>query len=238
MNFSVFEMTRAWAQSRGLDIWSTSEVDSTSNEAKRQGLEAVKTNKIYLADQQSSGRGRGDHIWNNSGPGDALLSTWAYRLPSPAQHITAPLLGLAVFEAAMATWPAQPFGLKAPNDLLLDRKKVGGLLTEALSQGEDHLLLVGLGINVFAAPKDVELAGALSERFDVQAGDYNLFLNHLERRLHNVRHDCQKQRLDPVTVDRLTKALKSHPRPNEIIEAVMPQGDLVVAGRRVPWQDI
>jgi biotin-[acetyl-CoA-carboxylase] ligase BirA-like protein len=50
--------------------------------------------------------------------------------------------------------------LKWPNDLYVGRRKIGGILTEACSQGEDTYVAVGVGLNVLGSPESLGVAGA------------------------------------------------------------------------------
>jgi BirA family biotin operon repressor/biotin-[acetyl-CoA-carboxylase] ligase len=94
---------------------------------------------IVLADHQSAGRGRQDHRWE-APEGTALLVSFV--LPPN------PLLSLAVgVAAAEACGPR--VRLKWPNDLLLDDKKLGGILVEATSAKA----VCGIGINLSWAPQ-------------------------------------------------------------------------------------
>jgi len=116
---------------------------------------------LVLASQQTQGRGRGTNRWW-SAPGAltfSLLLDSATVLPDihalPQVSVVA---ALAVCEALASLAPDQPVGLKWPNDVLLDRRKVCGILVESPARPPVRLA-IGIGINVnnsFAeAPEDV-----------------------------------------------------------------------------------
>jgi BirA family biotin operon repressor/biotin-[acetyl-CoA-carboxylase] ligase len=50
--------------------------------------------------------------------------------------------------------------LKWPNDLYVGRRKIGGILTEAVTQGEDTYVAVGVGLNVLGTPESLGVEGA------------------------------------------------------------------------------
>jgi BirA family biotin operon repressor/biotin-[acetyl-CoA-carboxylase] ligase len=104
---------------------------------------------IVLADHQSAGRGRHDHRWE-APDGAALLVSFV--LP------TNPLLSLAAGVAAAEACGTH-VRLKWPNDLLLDGKKLGGILVEATPDKA----ICGIGINLTWAP---EGAAKLDQRRD------------------------------------------------------------------------
>jgi hypothetical protein len=78
--------------------------------------------------------------------------------------VLAPLVGLALYEAAHKTWPDVAFNLKAPNDLYVHDKKIAGILIEAVlggPSGRDIRVVVGLGFNVLSAPSEISHATCL-----------------------------------------------------------------------------
>ncbi|TMC84709.1 MAG: biotin--[acetyl-CoA-carboxylase] ligase [Chloroflexi bacterium] len=93
---------------------------------------------IVIADYQTAGRGRFRRPWD-APAGTALLVSFVFK--------TDPLLSLAAgVAAAEACGP--PVLLKWPNDLLLDERKLGGILIET-AQGK---AICGVGINLSWAP--------------------------------------------------------------------------------------
>lgn len=101
-----------------------------------------------LARHQTAGRGRLQRPWVSS-PGDALnlsLGFTSYR-----HHPQPWLIGMAVAAAVAAAAHAR---LHWPNDLILDGKKVGGILTEII----DGVPVVGVGLNLNQTSFPAELA--------------------------------------------------------------------------------
>jgi len=94
---------------------------------------------VVLADYQTHGRGRLSHRWE-SPPGSALLVSFVLE-PNPLLSLAA---GIAAAEAC-----GGGVRLKWPNDLLLDGRKVGGILVEA----SPSQAVCGIGINLTWAPE-------------------------------------------------------------------------------------
>ncbi|HEY4260983.1 MAG TPA: biotin--[acetyl-CoA-carboxylase] ligase, partial [Schlesneria sp.] len=105
---------------------------------------------IVLTSHQLAGRGRGSNSWW-SGAGSLtvtfVLPVQEHRLP----HQIPLIAGLAVRNAVAAHSGIEDIQLKWPNDLLHHGKKLAGLLCERL----DHVDLIGLGLNVNVAMRDV-----------------------------------------------------------------------------------
>lgn len=112
-------------------------VDSTQDEAVRL-LRADEPVRYVFARSQTKGRGRFGREWY-SPPGDSLALSIV--LPEARQHPRPWLLGMALACAAAGVIHGR---VRWPNDLYLDGKKVGGILTEVI----DGIPLLGIGVNL------------------------------------------------------------------------------------------
>jgi len=112
---------------------------------------------VYIADEQTAGRGRGGHTWHSI-PGDGLYLSALIRPASPIPLADALWISLSTGLAAQRA-VQQTTGLltdiRWPNDLILNGKKVGGILVESTSAPATahhpaHLrfAVIGIGINV------------------------------------------------------------------------------------------
>lgn len=78
---------------------------------------------------------------------------------SPARYHECSFLMALVLRDTLAEFTAAQLSLKWPNDVLLDGKKCAGILIE--SEGvENEFLIIGIGINLYHAPKDLPYAAA------------------------------------------------------------------------------
>jgi len=100
---------------------------------------------VVVADHQTAGRGRLSHQWETRA-GTALLVSFVVE-PNPLLSLAA---GVAAAEAC-----GPGVRLKWPNDLLLDGRKVGGILVEASASKA----ICGIGINLTWAPKGAATLG-------------------------------------------------------------------------------
>jgi BirA family transcriptional regulator, biotin operon repressor / biotin---[acetyl-CoA-carboxylase] ligase len=122
-----------------------SELDSTNAEALRLSSAGEPQGLVVVADSQTSGRGRLGRSWWAE-PGTSLLASWLIRPALEPERL--PLLSLAAGTAAARAASAAAgveVRLKWPNDLLLDGRKLGGILAESDGHGA---VVVGLGLNV------------------------------------------------------------------------------------------
>jgi len=129
---------------------------STNDLAVEAGRQGAEEGLAILADRQTAGRGRRGRAWASPG-GVGLYTSILLRPRRPLSQV--PLLtlasGLAAAEAIeeVAGLPAR---LKWPNDILVNGRKVAGILTETASVDERvSQVVIGIGINVNHAPGDL-----------------------------------------------------------------------------------
>lgn len=140
-------------------VLSFATVDSTNEEAKRQAGEGAAEGTLVWARAQSAGRARRGRGWVSE-PGNLYMSVLLRPARPPA---AAAQLGfaaaLAVGEAVSPLLP-HPDGVsyKWPNDVLVDGRKVSGILLESQAAGEGRLdwLVVGIGVNLATFPETAE----------------------------------------------------------------------------------
>lgn len=116
---------------------------------------------LVAADCQSAGRGRLGRRWVTLAGASLAFSLVLRPSPQETDHLAlfSPLAGLAVSQALEKLFNLQPI-IKWPNDVLLNRKKVVGILAEAVWEGQKvNGVILGIGINV--APSSVPSAHEL-----------------------------------------------------------------------------
>jgi len=135
------------------------EIASTNTYAMQQGAAGAPHGSVYLADAQTAGRGRGAHTWA-SPPGSGLYVSVLLRpalAPGDALYISL-AAGLAVAVAVRGTTGISA-DLRWPNDILIGRRKLAGILTEMHAEATRvRYLVVGIGINVHQPEFPPELA--------------------------------------------------------------------------------
>ncbi len=120
-------------------------------------IEAVKTGQreatAWMASHQTAGRGRFQRAWH-SNPGESFALSivfWDY-----ADHSKPWLIGMA---AALAAAGATHGKVRWPNDIVLENKKLGGVLTEVITDPEGRRIpVVGIGINLMQTEFPAEIA--------------------------------------------------------------------------------
>jgi BirA family biotin operon repressor/biotin-[acetyl-CoA-carboxylase] ligase len=133
----------------GKRIYHFFKTDSTNRVALELGHAGEPEGAVVLAEEQTAGRGRAGNAWHS----ERATGIYATLLLRPRlAPVQAPLLtmmaGLSA-HAAMQGVTGLNVDLKWPNDLLINGKKVGGILTEMHAEpAQVRFVIVGIGINV------------------------------------------------------------------------------------------
>lgn len=130
------------------------EIGSTNEELRRRAAEGD-PGRIWLsARRQVSGRGRRGRVWE--APAGNLSASLLLRpeMPPSAAALYSFVACLAVADMLMALAPKAEVSLKWPNDALLNRRKAAGVLLETEGGPEAvKWLVIGVGVNLAAAPE-------------------------------------------------------------------------------------
>ncbi len=132
------------------------EIDSTNRKARELAGKGAPEGTVVLADAQTGGRGRLGRSWH-SPPGSNLYASLVLRPDTPAQ--TAPqitlMAGVAVARGLIRASGVEA-RLKWPNDVVIQGKKVAGILSEGEGEGSRvRLVILGMGVNINWLKKDM-----------------------------------------------------------------------------------
>lgn len=124
-------------------------IGSTNDEALAWANKGAPDFSIVIADEQTMGRGRMDRPWFTPA-GTALAFSLILRPTAAERPFLSRFVGLAALSICQ---PLQNFGLnpqiKWPNDILLNNRKIAGVLIELVWAGEDvQCVVIGIGLNV------------------------------------------------------------------------------------------
>jgi BirA family biotin operon repressor/biotin-[acetyl-CoA-carboxylase] ligase len=162
------------ADSRRFDIDLLAECDSTNSQLLARAEAGAPSGSVIVAERQTAGRGRRGRTWI-SAAGDSLTFSLYWRFASGTLPVGLSLaVGLAVARAVakvvgvtegnplLGTGGTAPPTLKWPNDILIEGRKLGGILVELLP-GSPHAAVIGIGINLrlpAAMPDEIRATAA------------------------------------------------------------------------------
>jgi len=148
------------------DLEHHAEIRSTNDRAIECGaLADVNLPFLIIADRQTAGRGRGSNRWW-TGPGSLAFSLLVgpETVGAAAASTCGPrrsglvglAVGVAVVDALAPLVPGHEIGIHWPNDVILDRRKLAGVLIEVLPDGK-HVIGIGVNTNNTAADAPEEV---------------------------------------------------------------------------------
>jgi BirA family biotin operon repressor/biotin-[acetyl-CoA-carboxylase] ligase len=134
-------------------------IGSTNTQAMAAAAEGAAEGSVFLAEEQTAGRGRAAHAWHSVRSAGIYCSVVLRPALPPSDVLVLSLAaGLAVHAAIQQIDARVPVDLKWPNDVLIAGKKVCGILTEMNAEATRvRYIVVGIGINVNHAsfPKEI-----------------------------------------------------------------------------------
>ncbi len=169
------------------------ETGSTMELASRLATTGATSGTAVLAGHQTAGRGRAGRTWATEPDTSILLSFVAHtRRQRPEFGALSLLLGLAVSETVDHCTGARS-AIKWPNDVLVEGRKIAGILvvSKALPHRDDLCLIAGIGLNVYdpasrlpdTATSIATVAATLPSFDDVLStllGNLTVVMNHFE----------------------------------------------------------
>ena len=193
------------------------ETTESTNDDLKAIQHSIKEGMVMIADEQTKGKGRnGRSFLSEKGKGIYLSLFLTPHLPIDQALKITTATAVASAEAIELTFSVKP-GIKWVNDLMIDQKKIGGILCEAgvdIHSGNIETMVVGLGINVFSQKFDeslLDIAGSIedfSQRKNTRNELIIAFLNRFDYWYKNLNHPYLIKRYkqysnilhDPVTV--------------------------------------
>ncbi len=173
----------------GRNIYIYEETDSTNTQAKQNSTE--KDGSIFIAETQTNGKGSRERSWI-SPKGDGI---WLSILLKP--DISPMTVSQITLVAGLAVCKAVGIGsmIKWPNDIVINGKKICGILTEmsATSEKVNHVVC-GIGINVNMAEFDDEIADRATSMYIESGQKYDR--NEIIAKLLNEFEYCYNKFLD------------------------------------------
>lgn len=161
------------------------EIDSTNEKAHSLAHEGFREGTVITADIQTRGRGRRGNSWHSPEGGLYCSIILKPNISTKDIPLIERMAGIAVCETIANLIPQGP-KIKAPNDILIEGKKVAGILIEAKGR-EDRpaYLIMGIGINCW--------------------GDLDSFPSYLKKRITTLSHEAGHLITPSETLDVLLK---------------------------------
>ena len=124
------------------------DVDSTNLYAKK-NIKTLKDKTVVCANRQTSGRGRFNRKWIDLGEGNIFMTI----VLKPSNNFSKVFPNITQYLSVVLCNTLEEYGInpsiKWPNDVLVDKKKIAGILSESVLQGSEIKgIALGIGINL------------------------------------------------------------------------------------------
>jgi len=152
-------------------VETVAEIDSTNEELKRRALTGAEAGLVLRSDLQTAGRGRRGRQWVSE-PGNLYVSLLLRPGKPPAEAATLGFVAAIALGRLLRAIVPVPVLHKWPNDVLVDGRKISGILLESggITGGRVDWLILGMGVNLRHHP-----VGSLYPTTDlIAAGGPNL----------------------------------------------------------------
>ncbi|MEY3566866.1 MAG: hypothetical protein RLZ19_880, partial [Actinomycetota bacterium] len=197
----VFRSTQVMAG--GWNVRWTDSTGSTNDDLWVAGRVGAPDRLVLVADHQTAGKGRLDRRWEAPAGANLLVSLLFRRIPE-VPHAVTHAVGLAAAQACEQVADVVA-ALKWPNDVVVGRQKLAGILSVAGpmegSPSRPSFVVVGLGLNVGWAPEGAASLVAESGRFVTRDDVLVALLNELDEVLSlspEQLHDRYRRRLSTL----------------------------------------
>ena len=166
--------------------------DSTNRVAMELGFVGEPEGTVVMAEEQTAGRGRAGRSWHSEKGTGLYFSILLRPRLSPAQALLLTMLAGVSAQAAVEAVTGLAPEIKWPNDLLLNGKKLGGILTEMHAEPSAvRFVVVGIGINTNQEKFPSELA-AIATSLRRESGRITFRLELLVRLLSQFENDYSR----------------------------------------------
>ncbi len=169
----------------GREVISYKKVDSTNDIAYQLAEKGVKEGTVILADEQSKGKGRHGRRWVSPSKGGIYMSCVLRPQITPNEIPMITLLAAVAAAKAVEDITSLDVSIKWPNDIMLDGKKVCGILTEIKAeQDRVDFVILGIGINVNTPVKQLPRgASSLKEESHRRGGETDILRVELVKKI-------------------------------------------------------
>ncbi|MFA5255527.1 MAG: biotin--[acetyl-CoA-carboxylase] ligase [Candidatus Omnitrophota bacterium] len=169
----------------GINVISYRKVDSTNNIAYELAEKGMKEGTVILADEQLKGKGRHGRHWSSPSRGGIYMSCILRPSIAPNQISKITLLAAIAVAQAIRDFSSLEVTIKWPNDIMMDRKKLCGILTEMKAEQDSaDFVVLGIGINVNSSIKHLPRgASSIMEELRHRGDKINLSRVDLARRV-------------------------------------------------------
>ncbi|BAK81616.1 biotin--[acetyl-CoA-carboxylase] ligase [Candidatus Arthromitus sp. SFB-rat-Yit] len=169
------------------DIYEFETISSTNDFAKQLCTNSPKNGTIIISNEQTKGKGRLGNTWSSKKDKGLYFSIIFKCINIKSNYETLTLMISLAISDLLKTYSLNP-KIKWPNDILIDDKKVCGILCELKQNSHENFIICGIGINLYHDISDfdesiINKATSIILNTNIKIIKYE-FINNLISHLH------------------------------------------------------
>lgn len=146
-------LTTKWLINQDIHYYRT--IDSTNIQAKKLAIQGAPEGTVVIAEEQTAGKGRLGRLWASPLGQGLWLSLILRPQITPLQAPKIIMVAAVALQETITEFTGLRVGIKWPNDILMEEKKIAGILVEMSGEMDTvNYLIVGIGVNMNMAKQD------------------------------------------------------------------------------------
>ena len=166
-------------------------VKSTNDVALRLIKKGMINPTIISSNIQTKGRGTRGKKWI-SRKGNLFVTVFFKFDPKKIKFQEYAILNAYIVKKVISKFISKKISIKWPNDIIIEKKKVCGILQEVISYKEKQFLIVGLGINIESSPNLHNLKTTFLKKYTKKKLDKNKILKDIKAIYEKLIKDSKK----------------------------------------------
>ena len=164
---------------------------STNDEAHKQIKNNNLQTSIIFSKKQTKGKGTMGKKWISS-KGNLFLSIFFEYDPKRINFKQYAILNAYLIKKILTKYIYKKINIKWPNDLMIENKKVCGILQEVINYKKKNFIIVGIGINTLTAPNIKDFRTSALKQFSKKKVDNNKIFDDIKKTFEKFMNDREK----------------------------------------------
>jgi len=166
-------------------------VKSTNDEAHKLIKKDMIKPTLITTENQTKGRGTMGKKWISI-KGNLFFSIFFAINDTKINYKQFALLNAYLIKNILSKYVLKKINIKWPNDILIEKKKICGILQEIIHYKEKHFLIIGVGINTYTSPKIKNFKTSSLQKFTKKKIDNNKILIDIKKKYEKLISDIEK----------------------------------------------
>jgi len=166
-------------------------VKSTNEEAHKLIKKDIAKPTLITAENQTKGKGTMGKKWISL-KGNLFLSIFFAISKTKINYKQFALLNAYLIKNILSKYVLKKINIKWPNDLLIEKEKICGILQEVIQYKNKYFLIIGVGINTSTSPKIKNFKTSSLQKFSIKKINNNKILIDIKKKYEKLISDLER----------------------------------------------